>query len=287
MEGLDIPHTSLEQDALSERLGSTHYNRGFHVNEGALLQPTALVRGLADTLPNNVTLYESSPVLKMSYGVQTTLQFPEGNILTEKVILATNYKAPKLSFLNGYLIGITLSGSFTRSLNTEELASLGQLRQWGVLSLHRSGTTVRLTEGGRICLRNTAEYHGADLLSDQQLLERQSSHREAFERRFPQLDHVPFEYAWSGLEGISRNGTNFFGCQRENVYFAGGYNGSGVTRGTAFGAALADYANGGQSELITDCLNSTPATWLPPRPFLDIGAAFTVRSHFKGVGRDL
>jgi glycine/D-amino acid oxidase-like deaminating enzyme len=287
LEGLDIPHKSLDQDALSERLGSTHYKRGFHVNEGALLQPAALVRGLADSLPNNVTLYESSPVLKMSYGVQTTLQFLEGKVLTDKVILATNYEAPKLGFLNGYLMGITLSGSFTRVLNTEELANLGQLRQWGVLSLHGSGATVRLTDDGRICLRNTGEYQGARLLSDQQLLERQSIHREAFERRFPQLSHVPFEHAWSGVEGISRNGTNFFGRQRGNVYFAGGYNGSGVTRGTAFGAALADYANGGQSELITDCLNSTPATWLPPRPFLDIGAAFTVRSHFKGVGLDL
>ncbi len=97
---------------------------------------------------------------------------------------------------------------------------------------------------------------------------------------------MPFEHAWSGVEGISRNGTNFFGRQRENVFFAGSYNGSGVSRGTAFGAALADYANGGQSELISDCLNSTPATWLPPRPFLDIGAAFTIRSRFKGVGLD-
>lgn len=286
LEGLDIPHTALDQDALSERLGSTHYKRGFHVREGALIQPAALVRGLADSLPKNVTLYESSPVLKMLYGMQITLEFLEGSVVADKVILATNYEAPKLGFLNRYLIGSTLSGSFTRVLNAEELASLGTLRQWGVLSLHGGGATVRLTEDGRICLRNTAEYHGARLLSDQQLLERQFIHREAFNRRFPQLKNVAFEYAWSGVEGISRNGTNFFGRQRENVFYAGGYNGSGVSRGTAFGAALADYANGGQSDLINDCLNSTPATWMPPRPFLDIGAAFTVRSRFKGVGLD-
>ncbi|MDB4222884.1 FAD-binding oxidoreductase [Granulosicoccus sp.] len=286
LDGLEIPHISLSQDALTERLGSSLYKRGFHVPEGALLQPAALVRGLADSLPNNVTLYESSPVLKMSYGVQTTLQFSEGRVVADKVILATNYEAPKLGFLNRYVIGSTLSGSFTRVLNTEELANLGTLCQWGILSLHGGGATVRITEDGRICLRNTAEYNGARLLSDQQLLERQSIHREAFERRFPQLKNVPFEYAWSGVEGISRNGTNFFGRQRKNVFFAGGYNGSGVSRGTAFGAALADYANGGQSELINDCLNSTPATWMPPRPFLDIGAAFTVRSRFKGVGLD-
>ena len=286
LQGLEIPHTPLDQDALSERLGSPVYKRGFHVHDGVLLQPAALVRGLADNLPKNVTLFESSPVLTISYDKQITAQFASGRVIADKIILATNYEAPKLGFLNRHLIGSTLSGSFTRVLNTQELQSLGSKRQWGVLSLHGGGATVRLTEDGRICLRNTAEYLGAKLLSDQHLHKRQSIHREAFDRRFPQLQHVPFEYSWSGVEGISRNGTNFFGKQKENVFLAGGYNGSGVTRGTAFGLALADYANGGQSEVITDCLNSKPGTWLPPRPFLDIGAAFSVRSRFRGVGLD-
>jgi len=286
LEALEIPYTLLDQGALTERLGSAHYRRGIHVPEGALIQPAALVRGLADSLPENVNLYENSPALDLSYNKTVSVQFPRGRIVADKVILATNYEAPKLGFQNRYLIGSTLSGSFTRALDEEELTSLGSLRQWGVLSLHGGGATIRLTQDGRICLRNTAEYHGGNLLSDQQLAERQTIHRAAFERRFPQLAHVPFEYAWSGVEGISRNGTNFFGRQRENVFFAGGYNGSGVSRGTAFGAALADFANGGQSELIDDCLRSAPASWIPPRPFLDIGAAYTVRSRFKGVGLD-
>jgi len=286
LNGFEIEHTVLDQGELSDRIGSTHYKRGFHVRNGALLQPAALVRGLADTLPSNVTLYESSPVLKISYGAQTTLEFTNARVVTDNVLLATNYEASKLGYLKRYLVGSTLSGSFTRVLQTEELNSLGNLAQWGVLSLHGGGATVRLTEDGRICLRNTAEYRAANLLSDKQLVKRQSIHRESFERRFPQLKHVPFEYAWSGVEGISHNGTNFFGRQKQKVFFAGGYNGSGVSRGTAFGSALADYACGGQSELVSDCLNSSPAAWLPPRPFLDIGAAYAVRSRFKGVGLD-
>jgi glycine/D-amino acid oxidase-like deaminating enzyme len=137
-----------------------------------------------------------------------------------------------------------------------------------------------------LCLRNAAEYNGAALLSETQLETRQAIHRAGFEKRFPKLAHVPFEYAWSGVEGISRNGTNFFGRQRDNIYLAGGYNGSGVSRGTAFGAALADYASGGQSALIDDCLASAPGAWIPPRPFLDIGALLTVLSRFRGVGLD-
>ena len=115
---------------------------------------------------------------------------------------------------------------------------------------------------------------------------RQSINRAGFEQRFPQLAHVPFDYAWSGVEGISRNGANFFGRPRDNIYLAGGYNGSGVTRGTAFGAALAEYSSGGESALIGDCLASPPGAWIPPRPFLDIGALLTVSCRFRGVGLD-
>ena len=283
---LEHDHTLLNQDELTQQLGTSLYKTGIHVPSGVLLQPAALVQGLADSLPNNVTLYESSPVLKIERGTPVKLILEMGDVIADKVFVATNYEAPKLGFIKRHIIGSTLSGSFTRKLTEEELNSLGSLKKWGVLSLHSGGATVRLTLDGRISLRNTAEYHGAVLMSDSLLAKRQAIHRAAFEKRFPQLAHVPFECAWSGVEGISQNFTNFFGNQSDNIFLAGGYNGSGVSRGTAFGAALADYANGGQSSLIDDCLASAPASWIPPRPFLDVGAFFKVKMRFIGVGLD-
>ena len=154
-------------------------------------------------------------------------------MIADRVVVATNYEAPALGLLQRYVVGSTLSGSFTRVLTQEERASLGSLSEWGALSLHGGGATLRLTRDGRIKIRNTAEYRGARLLTDAELGARQAVHRAAFERRFPQLARVPFEYAWSGVEGITRNGTNCFGRRRDNLYYAGGYNGSGVSRGTA------------------------------------------------------
>jgi glycine/D-amino acid oxidase-like deaminating enzyme len=286
LEALEIPHTLLDRDELQARLGTGIYQSGVHVAQGALLQPAALVRGLADSLPENVTLAEQTPVLGIGNGAPLVLRLADGAVRADNLVLATNYEAVKLGYLRRYLLGVTLSGSFTRTLSEAEFASLGHLGEWGVLSLHSGGATVRLTADRRICLRNTAEYHGSALLSDRQLAARQAIHRAGFGKRFPQLAHVPFEYAWSGVEGISGNGTNFFGRQRDNIYLAGCYNGSGVSRGTAFGSALAEYASGGQSPLVDDCLASAPGSWLPPRPFLDIGAFFTVRSRFTGVGLD-
>ena len=286
LEALEIAHTPLDAEALNARLGTALYRVGVHVLKGALLQPAALVRGLADNLPANVKLHERSPVLGIENGARLTLNLPNGEVRTDKLVLATNYEVAKLGFLRRYLVGITLSGSFTRVLGDEELASLGSQREWGILSLHGGGATLRVTADRRLCLRNAAEYNGAALLSDTQLAARQSIHRAGFEKRFPKLAHVPFEYAWSGVEGISRNSTNFFGRRGDNIYLAGGYNGSGVSRGTAFGMALADYASGGHSPLIDDCLASAPGAWIPPRPFLDLGALLTVRSRFRGVGLD-
>jgi glycine/D-amino acid oxidase-like deaminating enzyme len=286
LDTLKIDHEPLDKTGLSERLGSSHYQAGIHIGDGALVQPAALVRGLADSLPANVLLHEQSPVLKIEEGKPLTLHLANAVVKTDKLVLATNYEAPTLGFLGSYIVGSTLAGSFTRKLSEAEFTSLGNLTEWGAISLHGGGATVRLTRDHRISIRNTAEYHGSRLLTDKALSRRQLTHRAAFDKRFPQLTGVPFEYAWSGVEGISRNGTNFFGRQREGIYLAGGYNGSGVSRGTAFGTAIADYASGETTPTVNDCLASAPGARMPPRPLLDIGAFFTVRSRFKGVGQD-
>ncbi len=284
---LDIPHERLDRAQLHDQLGTSWYAAGIHVAVGALVQPAMLVRGLADSLPTNVELFENTTVLGLqkagSYQLQLALG---GKIQADKVMLCTNFEAKNLGYLKHSVVGSTLSGSFTRKLEQQELASLGDQKQWGILSLHSGGATVRLTEDGRLSVRNTAEYHGGRLLSEQTLKQRQGIHRQAFENRFPQLQHVEFEYAWSGVEGISWNGTNFFRQETPGLYLAGGYNGSGVSRGTAFGTALADYASDQPSQLVSDCLDSPAARWLPPRPLLDVGAWFTVRKRFRGVGRD-
>jgi glycine/D-amino acid oxidase-like deaminating enzyme len=286
LQALEIDHRPLHKAELFERLGSNLYQAGIHVSEAALLQPAALVRGLAETLPANVRLYEQSPVLEIKPGKSLTLQLAAAEVHTDKLVLAMNYEVASLGFLRNYIVGSTLSGSFTRVLSSTELASLGSEKEWGVLSLHVGGATLRLTRDGRLCIRNTAEYNGSKLLSDKALAHRRVTHRLAFDKRFPQLSGVPFEYSWSGVEGISRNGTNFFGRQRDNIYVAGGYNGSGVSRGTAFGTAIAEYASGESSQTVSDCLASKPGAWIPPGPLLDIGAFFTLRSRFRGVGLD-
>jgi len=287
LEKREIKHTPLAQDQIHLELGTKWYQKGVKVHNGALVQPAQLVFGLADNLPNNVELYENSPVIDMRLGKINTLRTPNSTIRAENVIMACNYEPLVSGQQKQRVVGVTLSGSITRVLTQDEMETLGSETSWGILSLHSGGATVRLTKDKRISIRNTAEYNNHRLLRKGQLKARQKIHRQAFDNRFPELSHVSFEHLYSGVEGVTANKTNIFKRLSPNLYFAGCYNGSGITKGTAFGIAVADLACGHDGELVSDCLGIEKAKWLPPRPFIHLGAWYVTKQRFRGVGKDL
>ena len=282
----EIKHTPLSNEEVYDHLGTSWYKKGVKVDNGALMQPAKLVFGLAENLPGNVELYENTPVLNLIMGKTNKVIVPDATITADKVIMACNYEKFEGAKPKQRLVGVTLSGSITRVLTNEEFATLGSQSSWGVLSLHSGGATIRLTDDRRIAIRNTAEYNNHRLLTKKQLIKRQQIHRQAFDNRFPQLSHVSFEHLYSGVEGVSANKTNIFEKFSDNLYYAGCFNGSGITKGTAFGIGIAEYACGKNSSIVKDCLAIEKAKWLPPKPLLDLGAWFTTKQRFKGVGRD-
>ena len=286
LEKREIKHEPLSQEKSHLKLGTNWYQKGVKVMNGALVQPAQLVFGLADKLPKNVELYENSPVIDIRKGKINTLRTPESTIRAENVIMACNYEPLASGQQKQRVVGVTLSGSITRVLTQDEIETLGTETSWGVLSLHSGGATVRLTDDKRISIRNTAEYNNHRLLNKGQLKARQKIHRQSFDNRFPDLSHVPFEHLYSGVEGVTANKTNVFKRLSSNLYFAGCYNGSGITKGTAFGLAIAELASGNDLELVSDCLGIEEAKWLPPRPLLDLGAWYITKQRFSGVGKD-
>jgi len=285
----DTPHRVLDQNTIESEIGTRHYLCGVHVPLGALVQPADLLYRLVDKLPSNVTLYENSPVKEVQpKSGAVHLHMESGHqVEAQQVVLGCNYEMPGLGFLRNRISATTLSGSFTRPLTDDEMASMGSLPSWGILGLHGGGATVRLTKDRRLMLRNCVEFNNGQLLSPDELAKNVPWHRERMLKRFPQLESVPIEQSWSGCEGVSRNMTSFFGQYAANVYGAAGYNGSGLSRGTALGTALARMMLGGQDDLIRDASGFAKAQWLPPRPLLDLGAAWSIRQRFSGVGEDI
>jgi len=261
----------IEEKDLPEHIGTSYYKKALYIPGTVLLQPSALVKGLADTLPPNVTLYEYTPVTSINYGDKITLIHDKGSITTDKLILANNAFAAHFGFLQGRLLPTFLYGSLTRPLTPEEQAKLGGKPVWGVIPAHPFGSTVRRTVDNRILMRNSFSFQ-TDGRPREHILQRSiETHRQSFTRRFPMLSEVDFEYSWSGAICLSENHEGFFGQLAPNVYGALCCNGLGITRGTATGKLLADMIAGKRHELTDFLLSSPGPNKTPPEPFLSVG----------------
>lgn len=282
-ESLGVDARLIEGAALARRLGTAHYGLGLETRGGGLVQPAMLAEGLAGSLPDNVTLHENSPVTAV---IRTTagwlLETPGGTVLADRVIVAVNAFFPRLGLKNFHLFPLALSASLTRPLSAAEDAEIGQPPSWGVLSPRSLGATMRLTQDRRVLIRNTAEYRPAGL-DRKRLQARRAVHAAGLRRRFGFLGEGDIDFTWSGAICISRNGNPVFEEAQPGLFLCGGYNASGVSRGTIMGRLVAELALGGQSGLISDALSLARPNLLPPRPFLDVGLTWRLAAERRAA----
>ncbi|MNS20214.1 Gamma-glutamylputrescine oxidoreductase [compost metagenome] len=271
LDKLGQPYEVIEGRDLPEHIGTHFYRKGLFTPGTALLQPSALVKGLADSLPSNVSLYENTPITDVEYGAKVVLRHANGSITADKLVLTTNAFGMSFGFLKGRMLPVFTYGSITRPLTEEEQARLGGKPYWGVIPADPFGTTMRRTVDNRLLIRNSFSYN-PDGRSNRKYLDRfVQRHRESFARRFPMLPGVNFEYTWGGALALSRNHMGFFGKLAPNVVGALCCNGLGVTRGTVTGKLLADWLAGDKNELIEFLLNAPGPCANPPQPLVSLG----------------
>ena len=271
LDKLGQPYEVIEGRDLPGHIGTHFYRKGLFTPGTALLQPSALVKGLADSLPSNVSLYEHTPITDVEYGDKVVLRHAKGSITADKLVLTTNAFGMSFGFLKGRMLPVFTYGSITRPLTAEEQARLGGNPYWGVIPADPFGTTMRRTVDNRLLIRNSFSYN-PDGRSNRKFLQRFAErHRESFARRFPMLPGVGFEYTWGGALALSRNHMGFFGKLAPNVVGALCCNGLGVTRGTVTGKLLADWLAGDKNELIEFLLNAPGPSANPPQPLVSLG----------------
>lgn len=276
LDKLDQPYQMIAGPDLPGHIGTDYYRQALFTPGTALVQPSALVKGLADTLPANVTLYEKTPITHVAYDDKIVLTHPGGRIVADRLILANNAFAQHFGFLRGTMLPIFTYGSLTRPLTPDEQARLGGKDFWGLIPADPSGTTLRRTADQRILVRNSFSFDANGHAHAHHVERAKVRHRRSFERRFPDLAQVPFDYSWGGALAMSANHESFFGQLAPNVFAAVGCNGLGVTRGTATGLLLADWLAGERGEVIDFLLASPGPNRNPPRPFLDLGVNATL-----------
>jgi glycine/D-amino acid oxidase-like deaminating enzyme len=281
LEAIDEDHTILRADECADVFGTTFWRKAIHAPHSYLVQPAAMVRGLADTMPENVAVYENSMVTDVEYGEHEaahTVRTERGSVAAPTLILATNGFTEGFGFLQKQLIPLITWGSITRELTDEESERIGGALSYGIIAAHPAGTSVRrvTTPNNRIVVRNIFSFSKrSDFVGRKQWAAK--THRTSFENRWPVLSDVPFEHSWGGALSLSRNGEPVFGELRPNVYGTVVHNGVGIARGTISGKLLAEMILGEDSEQ----LRQMQAKGRPNRnlPFQDLGVRINARAR--------
>lgn len=286
LDKLGQPYEMIEAADLPGHIGTPFYRKALFTPGTVLIQPSALVKGLADSLPNNVTLYERTPITHVEYGEKIVLSHATGSITADKLVLTNNAFGMSFGFLKGRMLPIFTYASITRPLTQEQQARLGGKPFWGLIPADPFGTTVRRTPDNRLLIRNSFSFN-PDGRSNAKYLERfVYRHRASFERRFSMLPGLEFEYTWGGALALSRNHQGYFGQLAPNVFGALCCNGLGVTRGTVTGKLLADWLAGERSELIDFLLRSPGPNRNPPEPFLSLGVNLNLKWGQYRAGKE-
>lgn len=256
---------------LPEHIGTHFYKSGLYTPGTLLLQPAALVKGLAQSLPANVTLYENTLITQIEQGDKVTLIHANGRLVADQLLLTNNAFASHFGFLKGRLLPVFTYASMTRPLTAAEQKRLGGKTSWGIIPGDPFGSTLRRTPDQRLLVRNSFSFN-PDGGSHQKHLDRAATrHRLAFELRFPMLAQLPFEYTWGGAMCLSRNHESFFGSLTPKIHAALCCNGLGITRGTMTGTLLANWIAGERDELVDFLLSSPGPNANPPEPLLSLG----------------
>ena len=278
LDKLGQPYEMISGAELPEHIGTSFYRQALFTPGTMLLQPSALVNGLADTLPSNVSLYEHTAVTGFEYGNKAVLTHANGRISADNLLLTNNAFGMHFGFLQHTMLPVFLYASLSRPLTEAEQQRLGGQPFWGVIPADPYGSTVRRTHDNRILIRNSFSFNPNGQPKHHCLQKFLPRHQQSFRRRFPMLPEVSLEYTWSGSLALARNHEGFFGRLAPNIYGALCCNGLGITRGTVTGTLLADWIAGKRdhADLIDFLLASPGPNKLPPEPFLSIGVNTTL-----------
>ncbi|MDH3857340.1 MAG: FAD-binding oxidoreductase [Gammaproteobacteria bacterium] len=272
LEALEEPFTWIEKADLDKRLGTTHFKAAVYTPGCRLLNPAALVRGLADNMPANVTVYENTPVLSLDLGTDVKVTSSAGAIDAKQLILGVNAFAEKFGFYQRRLLPFAANASLSRQLTAAEREAIGCEDNWGVTPANAfASITMRFTNDHRILIRNNIYYNPSMREAASYQAEIARHHKKLFDERFPMLPEVNMEYTWTGFICLSQNGSPGFGQLADNVYTSVCQNAVGVTKGTVGGMLAADMACGVDNELIGYMQSLGEPNLLPIRPFLGIG----------------
>ena len=268
---------------MAEVTGSAKFLRGVFHPGTVLVHPAKLVRGLAATLPANVTVFESSRVTALSRrSGRIALRTDDSEVVAEQLFVCANGGTPDLGYGRNRHLKVSTFAAMTPPLDGLG-QGIGNAAPFGLLPCLLGGATLRKTADTRVLVRQGFAFtpNAPPSAADTRRFVAQA--RETLRLRWPELDGVPFDFIWSGVMSLTRNPAQVFGRAAPNVYVAAFCNGAGNTSGTMAGTLLADLSAGRDSDLLADQTSLPGPRWVPP----DLVSRLIVALRFAAAHRRL
>jgi gamma-glutamylputrescine oxidase len=258
----DTSQRLLDRDEVAAEVGSSTYVGGALNAAAGCLHPLNYVRGLARAAAKvGVQIFENSAAMSVQReGPDFRIDTSRGSVRARQLILATNgYSARQaatrslrqriIPFRSAIIATAALSDAVRKRIlpNARVASDTRRLLRWYRI------VGDRLVFGGRGAFgQEESEVAFNRLARD-------------MTRAFPELDGVKIDYRWSGLVAMTMDQLPHAGELDGGVFFAAGYNGTGVAMSSFLGRQLAALTRGEKLHL---GLIGRPLKPIPMQPFV-------------------
>ena len=267
----------LHPEEVSRRAGSPAHRAGVFVENAAVVQPAALVRGLRRVaLSLGVRIFENTKVHTFTRAAPVTIRTDAGKIFAEKLVIAANAWSAGIRELSR-AIAVVSSDMIVTAPIPERLEHIGWYQG---LSITDSQTMVDyycITRDGRVAFGKggwTIAYGGNIGERFDRHARRAAEVTADFRRYYPSLKDVPVMHDWSGPIDRTADSLPLLGCfsGHKNICYGIGWSGNGVGPSVIGGKILASLALERKDEWSNHPLVGRSAWGFPPEPIRFIGA---------------
>lgn len=231
----------LEGAACQREVGSERYSGALVDHSGGHLHPLNLLLGQAAALESHGgVIHEQSPVIRLEYGQPATLRTRNGAVKADRVVMAGNaYMSGVVAELENRSMPCGTQIIATEPLD-EPLARALLPHNTAVEDCNYLLDYYRLTRDNRLIYGGGVNYGGGDLAP----ADIEALIRPRMLKTFPQLGDVKIDYAWGGTFLMTLSRLPQFGVLNDNVYYAQGYSGHGVTCSHLAGRLISEVMSG-------------------------------------------
>jgi glycine/D-amino acid oxidase-like deaminating enzyme len=261
---LGLEATWLPESELRQRVDVTGYRGALTVPSSGMINPAKLATGLlALARAGGVEVHEDSPVVDITPGATVSVRTPRGSVRAPVLVLATNAYTHHLGFLRGRILPIHSFSIATAPLTESQVAALAWGGRQPFYDVRSFFNLFRLTADNRVLLSggDGFYYYGGAAVDGEGHPDYRITHR------------------WAGHVGVTLDLAPTIGAfgPANNILFAGGYSGHGVTVAVLAGRLLRDLVAGEPLDPVYDFVLNRKPPRSPGEPLTSVGFGLAKR----------